>query len=97
MTATGRRSAANNELKVTFGGQVMIHALVRIDESADPIQIDYHNLAKPVKGTLQLGIMRWIDEEACFCMGAPDQPRPTDFTCRAGSGQTLSQWRPARK
>jgi uncharacterized protein (TIGR03067 family) len=97
MCATGRRSATNNELKVCFGGQLMIHALVRINETTNPIEVDYYNLAGPAKGTIQHGIMQWVGDEACFCMSAPGTPRPTDFTCPAGSGHTLSQWRPAKK
>ena len=45
MLATGCRSAKDNEVKISFGGQVMIHALVRIDERTDPIQVDYFNLS----------------------------------------------------
>jgi uncharacterized protein (TIGR03067 family) len=93
MCASGRRVAVRNEVKVSFGGQTMIHALVRVNETTGPVEIDYYNLLGPTKGTTQLGIMRWDGEEACFCMAAAGQPRPTDFTCPAGSGQTLSQWR----
>ena len=93
MLATGRRSASKNELKIVFGGQVIIQALVRIDESQDPIHVDYCNVGGHAKGTLQHGIMRWVGDEACFCMAAPGQPRPLAFDCPAGSGQTLSQWR----
>jgi uncharacterized protein (TIGR03067 family) len=96
MCASGRRDATNNEVKVSFGGQLMIHALVRIDESRDPMHVDYYNLAAP-RGTIQHGIMRWDGDEACFCMAGPGQPRPADFACPAGSGHTLSQWRPNRK
>jgi len=74
----------------------MIHALVRVDEHADPIHVDYYNLGGASKGTIQLGLMRWIGEDACFCMAAPGQPRPDDFTSPAGSGRTLSQWRKSR-
>src|SRR5436305_1738420 len=31
MLAAGLRAAAQNQVKITFGGKVMIHALVRID------------------------------------------------------------------
>src|SRR6202007_1178764 len=41
MLGTGLRSAQANEVKISFGGQTMIHALVRLDESADPIHVDY--------------------------------------------------------
>lgn len=90
--ATALRSAARNEVKITFGGQVMIHALVRLDESSNPIHVDYFNLCGEI-GTVQQGIMKWIGDEACFNMASPGQPRPADFTCPPGSGRTLSRWR----
>ena len=93
MLRTGLRWAAMNEVKIIFGGQTMIHALVRLDEQLDPIHVDYYNLGGASKGSVQHGIMKWIGEEACFCMAAPGQPRPTDFTCPSGSGRTFSQWR----
>jgi uncharacterized protein (TIGR03067 family) len=96
MLKTGKRSATKNEVTISFGGQVIIHALVRIDESADPIKVDYYNLYGAVKGTIQEGIMKWIGADACFNMAAPGNPRPDEFTCLAGSGRTLSQWRPKR-
>ncbi len=96
MLATGRRVAFKNALKIMFGGQVIIDALVRIDESQDPIHVDYCNVGGLAKGTLQHGIMRWLGDEPCFCMSAPDAPRPTAFESAAGSGQTLSQWRQRR-
>lgn len=93
MLRAGLRSATKNEVKISFAGQTMIHALFRLDQSADPIHIDYYNLDGGSKGTIQHGIMKWIGDEVCFCMAAPGQPRPMDFTCAAGSGRTLSQWR----
>jgi uncharacterized protein (TIGR03067 family) len=93
MLRTGLRSATANEVKISFGGRTMIDALVRLDESKDPIHVDYYNLDPTFKGAIQLGIMKWIDDEACFCMAAPDNSRPADFTATAGSGRTFSQWR----
>lgn len=94
MLGTGLRSAKMNELKIMFGGQVIIHALVRLDESKDPIHVDYYHLQDATRGAVQHGIMKWIGEDACFNMAGPGQPRPDDFECPAGSGRLLSQWRP---
>jgi uncharacterized protein (TIGR03067 family) len=93
MLFTGHRSASKNEVKISFGGQTMIHALIRLDESTDPMHVDYYNVGGACKGAIQFGLMKWNGNEACFCMAAPGQPRPADFTCAAGSGQTYSQWR----
>lgn len=93
MLRTGMRRATQNEVKIVFAGQTMIHALVRIDESTDPIHIDYYSLGGPMRGTVQHGIMQWIGDDADFNMAPHGQPRPEDFTCPPGSGRILSQWR----
>lgn len=97
MRKTGNRSAAGNEVKITFMGQLIIHALVRIDESASPVAIDYYNLAGPATDRVTLGIMEWQGDNACFCMAPPGQPRPADFECPPASGRTLSVWKPRKK
>ena len=71
----------------------MIHALVRIDENQYPIHVDYYNLDGALKGAIQQGILKWSDDEPCFCMANPGAPRPADFNSGAGSGHTLSQWK----
>jgi uncharacterized protein (TIGR03067 family) len=93
MLRTGLRSATKNQLTISFGGRTLIEALIRIDESTDPIHVDYYNTDGMSKGAIQEGIFQWIGGEACFCMAAPGQPRPGDFTSAPGSGRTLSQWR----
>jgi uncharacterized protein (TIGR03067 family) len=93
---TGSRTAAKNEIKVMFAGQMIIHALVRLDETTDPVRVDYCNIGGAANGSLQQGILKWMGDEACFCMSGPGQDPPSDFNCPAGSGQTLSQWRPRK-
>src|SRR5262249_18511681 len=93
MRSTGLRTAAANDLKIFFGGQLIIHALVRIAEGCDPVHVDYCNVGGMAKGAAQQGVMRWLDDVASFCMAAPGQPRPTEFESPAGSGRTLSHWR----
>ena len=93
MLRTGLRSALKNEIKISFGGQTMIHALVKLDESTDPMHVDYYNLDGACKGAIQHGLFEWIGNEACFCMAAPNDPRPEDFSSPQGSGRTFSQWR----
>jgi uncharacterized protein (TIGR03067 family) len=87
----GSRTVTGNDVKVVFGGQVMVHAKVRIDESSTPTAIDYLNLG-PNAGTISRGIMEWIGDEVRFSMSAPGQPRPADFGAPPPHG-TLSHWR----
>jgi hypothetical protein len=77
-----------------FGGQVMLHVKVRIDESVTPIAIDYLHLHGRDNGRVSRGIMQWIGEEVCFLIAPPGQERPADFSA-AGPGLTLSQWKRA--
>jgi uncharacterized protein (TIGR03067 family) len=93
MLRMASRVAKNNEVKITVAGQLIVHALVRIDENTSPMHVDYWNVGGACKGTVQYGLMKWVGEEACFCMSAPGQPRPQDFDSPAGSGRTVSQWK----
>lgn len=93
MLRSGVRTAVKNEVTIALGGKVLIHALVRLDETKSPIQIDYFSLAKSDQGAIQLGIMKWVGDEVCFCMAMPGQPRPDEFGSALGSQFLLSQWR----
>lgn len=93
MLKMGSRTSTGTETKVVFGGQVMVHAKVRIDESVTPFAVDYLNLGGPSKGTLSFGIMRWVGEDCQFCMAPPGAARPTDFSCDTGSKRTTSRWK----
>jgi uncharacterized protein (TIGR03067 family) len=93
MLRTGLRVATKNEIKISFGGQTMIHALVRFNEITEPVEVDYLNIGGADKGTVQFGLVKWMGDEPCFCMASPGQPRPQDFTCPPGGGRTISQWR----
>jgi uncharacterized protein (TIGR03067 family) len=89
--AFGSRTSTGNDVKVVFGGQVMVQAKMRIDDSVTPIAVDYLNLG-PHAGTISRGIMEFVGDEVRFFMAQPGSPRPADFDASAGAG-TLSQWR----
>jgi uncharacterized protein (TIGR03067 family) len=88
----GLRTTTGNEVKVVFGGQVMLEAKVRLDESAEPIAVDYLNLRGAQKGTISLGIMEWRDEDVRFLIASPGEPRPTAFVPLPATG-IFSEWR----
>ena len=90
--AHGKRTMSGNELRVTFGAQLMIHAKVRLDEAATPVTVDYFSLSQR---SLSCGILARDGEEVIFNMSAPGDPRPADFTSSPGSNRTLSRWRKA--
>ena len=93
MLKGGSRSTSGHAVKVSFAGQVMVDALMRVAEGTDPIHVEYQDRSAGGSGAVQLGILRWDGEDVVLCMGAPGQPRPDDFTSEPGSGRTLSQWR----
>ncbi len=86
---SGRRTMTGNEVEVAFGGQTMVHARVRIDDTVTPIAVDYLDLRPKTKGALILGIMAWDGDEVRFLMAPSGKPRPADFAARG----TLSRWR----
>ncbi|HEY2431215.1 MAG TPA: TIGR03067 domain-containing protein [Vicinamibacterales bacterium] len=88
----GSRTARGNEVKVVFGGQTMVHAKVRIDESASPVAVDYLTLAGKQQGTVTHGILEWIGDEVRILMAGPGDPRPPAFGAPARTA-TLSRWR----
>jgi uncharacterized protein (TIGR03067 family) len=90
--AFGSRTTTGNEFKVVFGGQVMAHARMKIDESASPIAVDYLNLSGAAKDKVSLGILDWAGDEVRFLIAGPGLPRPSSFA-EAGKGTTLSRWR----
>jgi len=87
----GSRTTTGNETKVVFSGQVMLHAKIRVDETASPLNIDYLHLSAANRGLVSLGIMEWIADDVRFAIAAPGQPRPIDF--EPGSRRTISRWR----
>jgi uncharacterized protein (TIGR03067 family) len=92
----GSRTHDGLETKVVFGGQTMLHAKVRFNEGASPLEVDYLNLVGKGKGSISLGLFRWDGDEAVFCIASPGAPRPSDFTCDKGSGRTFSRWKRRR-
>jgi len=59
MLRTGRRSTVKNEVRITFGGQTIIHALMKFDETQQPVAVDYLHLGEMTKGVIQHGILQW--------------------------------------
>jgi uncharacterized protein (TIGR03067 family) len=87
--AFGSRTMKGNEVRVVFGGQTMVHAKVRIDDTTSPIAVDYLSLSGKDKGTVTRGIMEWVGDEVRFLMAAGGA-RPASFDDGKG---TLTRWR----
>lgn len=90
--AYGSRTQTGNETQVVFGGQTMVHALMRLDESASPVAIDYLNIGKGPR-VVSRGILDWVGADMRVCMAKAGDLRPGEFSSDPGSGRTLSVWR----
>ncbi|MFO0934152.1 MAG: TIGR03067 domain-containing protein [Planctomycetota bacterium] len=90
---TASRTAKENEVEIVVGGKVAVHAFVRLDETATPMRVEYHNVGGLAKGTVQHGLFRWDGDDACFCIAPPGAPAPDGFDAPKGSGRSFSQWR----
>jgi len=88
----GSRTQTGNETRVVFGGQTMVHALMRVDDSVSPVAIDYLNIGKGPR-VVSLGILEWEGTDLRVCMAKPGHPRPAEFSSQPGSERTLSSWR----
>lgn len=91
MLSFGSRTVTGNETTVVFGGQTMLHAKMRLDESQSPVAVDYMNIGRGPK-SVTLGILALQGERLRVCMGPSGGARPTEFTSDTGSGRTLSEW-----
>ncbi len=90
--AFGSRVATGNEVKVVFGGQTMVHAKVRVDETASPVAVDYLGLKGKQAGVVTHGILEWIGDEVRILMNGPGEARPAGFDVVSKTA-TSSRWR----
>jgi uncharacterized protein (TIGR03067 family) len=87
----GSRTITGNETKVVFGGQVVLHAKMRLDESQSPIAVDYLNIGRGAK-RVTAGIIELRGDVVRFCIAPAGGTRPTDFSSERGTGRTFSEW-----
>jgi uncharacterized protein (TIGR03067 family) len=91
-----RRVFGGSEVTVMMGQQLFFKATVVLGGSGSVRTIDYHMTGGPTTGAVQLGIFAVAGDTVRFCFGAPNAPRPNDFTTTRGDGRTLSTWVRAR-
>jgi uncharacterized protein (TIGR03067 family) len=93
----GKRVAKDGETTITLGGKVYLKAKFTIDPTKKPKAIDYTMTEGPTKGKTHLGIYELEGDTVKFCFAAPGKDRPTEFTAKEGSDQTLSVWKRDKK
>jgi uncharacterized protein (TIGR03067 family) len=73
------------------GSEILVEATYKIDPSKSPKWYDHTTTVgdKTFKGKTLLGIYKLDGDTVTFCTADLDAKRPTDFTSKKGSGQTL--------
>jgi uncharacterized protein (TIGR03067 family) len=97
MASTGKRVAKDGETTISMGGRLYFKAKFSIDSTKKPKSIDYVMIEGPTKGKTQLGIYELDGDTLKFCFAAPGSDRPTEFSSKEGSQQTLSVWKRDKK
>jgi uncharacterized protein (TIGR03067 family) len=78
---------------VTFDGQVVAEKVkFTLDPTTTPKSIEDSLVQAPHTGKKVRGIYRLEGDELTSCVGAIDAPRPTEFTAKPVSGQTLRRF-----
>ena len=88
-----KRVAKDGVSTITFGDMVYMKAKFSVDSTKKPKTIDYEIVEGPTKGKRVLGIYEIDGDKVKFCFAAADKDRPSEFTAKAGSGNTLSVWK----
>jgi uncharacterized protein (TIGR03067 family) len=92
-----KRHTKDGVTTVSNSGQVFLKAKIKIDPTKKPKTIDYTIVEGAEKDNTMLGIYEFDGDKIKFCIGGPGNKRPTEFTAKEGSGQTLSVWKRAKK
>jgi len=91
-----KRVCKGDELTVSRGEEVIMKAKITLDASAKPKTIDYDVTDGPNKGKKQLGIYEFDGETVKFCLSAPGDERPKEFSSKEGEKRILSVWKKAK-
>jgi len=81
--------AADGKFKVEANGSTVVEATIKIDPTKKPKAIDFTFTEGQLQGKKALGIYELTDDSLKYCRAAPDKPRPTEFSSKDGSEQTL--------
>lgn len=84
-------------VSVRRGDQVIYEATGKVDPTKKPKTVDVTYTAGPNKGKVILGIYENEGDTHRVCIAQSGGARPTEFTAKAGSGQTLVVYKREKK
>jgi uncharacterized protein (TIGR03067 family) len=80
---------ADGKFNVEANGATVVAATIKIDPTKTPKTIDFMFTEGELQGKTALGIYEVSDDSLKYCRAVPDKPRPTEFSAKEGSDQTL--------
>lgn len=93
MVSSGKRVSKNAVVRISFGGQVYIHAKYTVNTAKNPYQIDYYHVAGMFAGQRQEGIYELNGPQMTVIFAEPGKARPGDFSTTTGDSRTLTVWK----
>ena len=97
LVATGKRVAKDGETTIYMVGKMFFKAKYSIDPTKKPKAIDYEMTEGLTKGRTHFGIYELDGDTVKFCFAGPGEDRPTEFTTKAKTQDTLSVWKKEKK
>jgi uncharacterized protein (TIGR03067 family) len=88
----GKRVVKGDEMKLTFGRDVVTKAKMAADSTKCPKIMDYVHVAGMMAGRSQQGIYELENTILKICSSPPGQMRPSEFTATPENGRTLAVW-----
>ena len=86
---------ADGKFRAVREGKDFIVGTTAIDPTQGPMSIDLTYTEGDPKGTNSLGIYQIEGDLLTICRAAPGKDRPTEFSSKLGSGQTLMTYKRA--
>jgi uncharacterized protein (TIGR03067 family) len=84
-----RRIVEGEHITWKNGDQVMIETDMTLDAEKSPMTLDSRIVSGDSKGQVMLAIYELRDDTLRVCFGHPGKPRPTEFSSRPASGQSM--------
>jgi len=87
---------ADGKGTVQFDGATILAATNKIDPTKKPKTLDATFTEGDMKGETSLAIYELKDDTLKYCRATPGKDRPTEFSSKPGSGQTLVVYKRAK-
>jgi len=92
-----KRTIKGNQYTVKREDEVINGGTYTIDATKSPKAIDLKVTEGQAAGQEMHGIYELDGDTIKICYANPGKPRPTEFTAKEGSEQTLATWKRAKK